>query len=140
MIALSDNILQIHYFGNKCMIKTNVGLMPLNEQVSFLIDFIKTNNLVSLDDITCAFISKFNIKAQYEDIYRLIKTYVYESKYSSKYFCERRDINQLKDIDVSGTVGRYVPYLLNIELTNVCNLNCSHCYKEANCYETNIWI
>ena len=134
MIKLSDNILQIHYFGNKCMIKTDEGLGMLNEQVSFLINLINTHSIISLEDITLAFIKKFSIDGDFEEIQNIIKNYIYNSKYSKKHFCESNN-DQINKVKVSGSPNRFVPYLLNIELTNVCNLNCSHCYKEANCYK-----
>lgn len=36
------------------------------------------------------------------------------------------------NVTVLGEYGKKFPYELHIELTNLCNLNCSHCYKKAN--------
>lgn len=37
-----------------------------------------------------------------------------------------------EDWKITGIQGKYYPKALTIEMTNKCNFNCSHCYKEAN--------
>lgn len=134
MISLSEKILQIHYFGNKCLIKTDEGLISQNEYVSFIIKYLYKNP-ATIDSITHAFINQFDVDATFENVRSLIQNYICISKNSKKYFCEHANGEGIHSVcpAVSGTPSRYVPYLLNIELTNSCNLNCTHCYKEANC-------
>lgn len=133
MISLSENVLQIHYFGNKCLIKTDEGLIPQNEYVSFIIKYVY-NNTTTLENISRAFIKQFGVDAALEDVQRLIKNYIEASK---KLFIQNAECDGSHTVSptVSGTPNRFVPYLLNLELTNTCNLNCPHCYKEANCNE-----
>ena len=134
MISLSKKVLQIHHFGNKCLIKTDEGLIPQNEYSSFIIKNIY-NRPTTIENITHSFIKQFEVDASFEDIQSLIHNYIF--KYSKKLFCQCTNYdNSLPSPPIiSGTPNRYVPYLLNVELTNTCNLNCTHCYKEANCSE-----
>ena len=132
MVSLSKNIIQIHYFGNKCLIKTEEGLIPQNEYVSFIIKYVY-NNPTTINNITRAFINKFDIRASFDDVKSLVQNYI---EASTNIFVQDSDANCsfTSSPVLSGTPDKYVPYLLNIELTNSCNLNCPHCYKEANCY------
>ncbi len=135
MIKLSDEILQIHYFGDKCMIKTEDGLTPLNKQVSFIINLIDKHSMISFEDLISVFIKKFDIHGDYTEVKRIIERYIYENKFFEDCSVESNIGGNLNKIKRSGSPERYVPYLFNIELTNICNLNCSHCYKEANCFK-----
>ena len=132
MIALSEKILQIHNFGNKCLIKTDNGLIPQNEHVSYLIKYIY-NNPSTIESISQAFVSQYNINASLEEVKQLVQKFICDSNHSNKLFILDNDNRCISNPLISGTPNRYVPYLLNIELTNMCNLNCTHCYKEANC-------
>lgn len=134
MIALSKKIIQIHYFGNKCLVKTEDGLIPLNEYCSFIIKSIYDLPR-EIDGITSLFIEKFKVCASFEDVRTLIHHYIYSFEHSKQLFCEYDGFCEdfLSTPLISGDSDRYVPYLFNIELTNTCNLNCLHCYKEANC-------
>lgn len=131
MILLSKKVLQIHYFGNNCLVKTDEGLISQNEYSSFIIKSIY-NRPTTIENITHSFIKQFNIDASFEDIQSIIHNYIF--KYSKKLFIECTDYDNVPPSNpiISGIPNRYVPYLLNIELTNTCNLNCTHCYKEAN--------
>lgn len=139
MITLSNDIEQIHYFGKKCMVKTQSGLVPLNEHISFLVKYTHLKKATTIDDMTVAFLKEFSVAGEYEDVKRLISNFVYSVNKTQQLFREQNenDIAVNNPIKVSGIEGRYVPYLLNIELTNKCNLNCTHCYKEANCHKIN---
>lgn len=131
-IGLADKVLQIHYFGEKLLVKTNDGIIPLNKQASFIVDLLFQRGSCTVDEITAELMKTYKIETNNLDpVKKIILSFV-QGESLSKLLFDLSGAPREKTILQSGQPGRYIPYVLNVEITNVCNLNCFHCYKQAN--------
>lgn len=125
----------IHYFGDICFLNN----VSDNESINIDLDEVGTDIVELCDGIT-------DLKSLYETIsieYNLDKDDV-ESKELLLQFIDimlKKGILELKDTaefykpKTTGVRGKMYPFLLILEITDMCNLRCRHCYKDGSSEE-----
>ena len=130
-IYLSNEIRNIHYFGDFIVIicNDNKHIIIKKKLEIFIIE--KVMNGIELEKLSIDIIKNFSINGTVSNIIKLLQNHFKE--YPQIYTNEVSQM--LKRPVLTGKKGKYYPYRIQIELTSSCNLNCSHCYKNANEYQ-----
>jgi len=133
-IYISENVHAIHYFGNKIIINRGDEMLRLNQQLSTICKIVLRTKECTLEQLTDDFITEHGIthvqNASRQKIKNLLEYQITKTKYGKFIFYTGKKNNVNKFI-VTGVEGKYYPLALTIEVTNQCNLKCSHCYKNA---------
>lgn len=136
IINISDNITGIHYY-NKCLVafsksgKEYLFKNPLEvEIISSVI------NSITLDDLAIMVYNKYNlIDTDVSEVKETILGFL-TSEVNKELFILNGSRNT--DLNITGDAEKYYPYRIQIDVTNICNLECNHCYKTANSSKKNI--
>lgn len=132
MITLSSNINRVHYFGDKIIVNTETDMIKLNKEMSDLMKIVIQHGPCTIENISKLYAKKHMSIYEFNDgkqLIELIEQFIERTAIGKQLFS--RDISQNKELIISGVEGKYFPTTLSFELTNKCNLCCSHCYKSA---------
>lgn len=96
----------------------------VSQPIQSLVD-LYLDGAFDFDEMLHELIKKYKIEGSLSNI----KSIIQNNRQFKAIFQFERCKNYAK---VFGEYGKRFPYELHIELTNMCNLNCPHCYKRAN--------
>ena len=132
MINISDQIVQCHYFGNKIVVKTRNETIRLNQEMASIFDIVLNYMPISIEDITERYRLVRSISTdKICDLRQILKEFILNSTMGQKLFKVSENDSSINSILISGVKEKFIPLTLNLELTNKCNLKCTHCYKNA---------
>ena len=140
MITLSNNIKRVHYFGDKIIVNTNLDMIKLNKEMSDIIKIVIHNGPCTIEDISEIYARNHMLIYKLGDgkqLIDLIEHFIERTPVGKQLFS--RGASQNNELIFSGVEGKYFPTTISFELTNKCNLSCSHCYKNAS-KNTNSYI
>lgn len=124
-IYLCDKIEYLYFIEDEIMIHySDDRKQKINQLDKFLVECM-LKEINSLEEIVRNAIESFGITDKKEVVLDRISEYIKDKQYIDT----TKNDNEIK---IFGEIGKKYPETLDIELTNGCNLNCSHCYKRAN--------
>lgn len=86
---------------------------------------IQFNNLHNVEDVWTAIKHEYHISEAQQDAYVVFESYL------NKLIDRRILVPGERTLPIVGEKGKCYPPLVTIELTDKCNFECTHCYKEA---------
>ncbi|WP_340025052.1 radical SAM protein [Paenibacillus sp. FSL K6-1096] len=127
-IYINPNVKGIHYFGECSIIEFKDEEYILNPAKSLVMDMVLNNSGIEIEKW-----SLLDANIEYRDELRQAALFFIESELGQKLFTTTAPLTPSASIlKITGKPQHYYPKKISIELTNKCNLYCSHCYKEAN--------
>ena len=124
-LQISDNYI-LHWFGPDLFIydiqndSDQAQLSPVEADI-----ILATNRVHQVREVWNILSQEYRISETDEGAHRLLFDFL------QKLITQKVLIDGCKSIPVLGEKGKCFPMTMSIELTNRCNLKCSHCYKEA---------
>lgn len=112
----------MHYYGKQILLDQGRETTYLDEVQSSIYKML--NDGVTVSSIVEYLTDGVNVSDQQ---IQLLNDRITEFKEK----CETQGLFPDKGTVISGEKGKYYPKTLNIEMTNGCNLQCIHCYKNA---------
>lgn len=97
-------------------------LDPVEEDI-----VLQINKLHRVDEVWLSIKREYNISDTQEDAYVLFE------KYINKLLEKGILVSGNQTRQIWGKKGKTYPLVVTVELTNKCNFECTHCYKEAGC-------
>lgn len=123
----------IHYFGNISFIddlnniKDEYFYIDLDEVGTDIIQFC--DGLTSIENLHQKIVLEYSLDSNDIETKELLLQFI--NNLVTKGVLDLKDMPCDYGISQSGERGKLYPFILNLELTDSCNLRCKHCYKEA---------
>lgn len=99
-------------------------MYQVSKPVQLLVD-LYIDGVTDFEQMLLILINKYKINGSFSDVKDVFEN---NSQFLDIFTFEECS----NSVKVVGAYGKRYPFELHIELTNVCNLNCPHCYKKAN--------
>lgn len=127
-IYFSKKVRSVYFFESTVTISTSNNEYNFFGAMAYIIHCM-CESITSLRDIAIALKRKVKVEAEITSIEQKVVENTLQSKDNSFLFSETKENY---DVEVYNTYGKRFPQILHLELTSSCNLNCEHCYKDAN--------
>jgi len=92
----------------------------------------------TVDEIFNTLCNKFDVlDCSKEMVYDMITNFISSMVDDNQLKLTKNSVNNARQVVKSGQMGKVFPYLAVMELTDLCNFDCAHCYKDACNKKTN---
>lgn len=123
---LSDG-LSLHYWGYESIVTDDIGMKyKLNEIQTDVIEFC--NGMTRGQEIINAILDMYQCPVKYYDTAKNKIIECLEGLIRNRLI---EVTKENKERLITGVKGKFYPTELSIEITNICNFKCKHCYKNA---------
>lgn len=121
----------LHYYGNSGYIYklTNPGIskIDLDEVSTDILELC--NGINNIEDIYINISKEYNLDFHDEEARGVLLTFI--DKFTNSNILTLKNNPSIYNTNCSGERRKLYPYFLSLELTNLCNFKCTHCYKET---------
>lgn len=128
-IYVSESVNSITFYANSVTIIADKTIEKNNAGISFIL-FNICNGINDVSEIAKKISEQFYINTSLDEIIeKILVSTMTDEELGEIVTCDISRANLFPN--TSGVFGMRYPKLVHIELTNICNFKCTHCYKNA---------